>query len=62
MKSGKKLAKLLDFLEQELASGRNLEIWAVSNCGMQNERCFEGIKECRKADGYLTIVIVKEGV
>lgn len=64
MKSGKKLKELLVVLEKE-AERRQKEkeepwlIYGVSNCGMANEECYHGIEALKKADAYLTVVIVK---
>ncbi len=61
MKSGKKLQALLDLLEEENKTAQtHREVYAISNCGMENEKVYYGLKSAREADGYLTIVIVKE--
>ena len=65
MKSGKQLGRLIDMLENdECAESGNREgkcrYYAVSNCGMENEKVFYGLNEIRNADSYLTVVIVKE--
>lgn len=55
MKSGKKLAKLCDAIENMPSAGN---VWAISSCGMSNEEIFRGIEKVREAEAYLTIVIV----
>lgn len=86
MKSGRKLAELVDLLEKYAAEGtvsggsnaeqkdagqrktlvkqdkprKEFEIYAVSNCGMEEEKVYIGLEQVREAEGYLTLVIVKE--
>ena len=60
MKSGKKLQELLEILRmQEKQDGKTLEVYGVSNCGMDNEKVYRGLSELEAARGYLTTVIVK---
>ena len=60
MKSGKKLQELLEILRmQEKQDGKTLEVYGVSNCGMDNEKVYRGLSELEAAKGYLTTVIVK---
>ena len=59
MKSGKKLEELRQKLRAENASGE-LDVYAVSNCGMPDEKVTEGLENLDIQSGYLTIVIVKE--
>lgn len=59
MKSGKKLQELIDCLTEQKEM-KNYDIYGVSNCGMKNERLYRGLTELREAEGYLTLVIVKE--
>lgn len=60
MKSGRKLAELIQFLErQQQESKDKMEIYAVSNCGLENEKVMYGLEEISEKAGYLTIVIVK---
>lgn len=59
MKSGKRLAELLAALREQESEGRKFQTYGVSNCGMENERVYEGIDELESAQGYLTTVIVK---
>ena len=59
MKSGKRLAELLTALHEQECAGRKFHAYGVSNCGMDNERVYEGLDELELAQGYLTTVIVK---
>lgn len=59
MKSGRQLSALLHTLSQEEAAG-NIQVCAVSNCGMENERVSCGLENIETDSGYLTTVIVKE--
>ena len=58
MKSGKSLEKLKEMLQKEQEI-RPLEVYGVSNCGMENECVTEGVENLSAKNGYLTIVIVK---
>ena len=58
MKSGKRLMELKNRL-LELESHDNLEVVAVSNCGMENEIVSMGATNITEENGYLTVVIVK---
>ena len=60
MKSGKKLAQLKELLREQ-AKTRKLEVYAVENCGMINEKRAYGIEQLDAEAGYLTLVIVKDG-
>lgn len=61
MKSGSKLGELKQaLLEQERDKDNTFEVFAVSNCGMENEKVFIGLEELNPESGYLTVVIVKE--
>lgn len=58
MKSGKRLAELkekLIILEKDKKS----KVYAVSNCGMENETTSIGAENISDESGYLTVVIVK---
>ncbi len=57
MKSGKKLAELKNVLRE--AAAENFLIYAVSNCGMENEEITSGLEALSEDSGYLTVVIVK---
>lgn len=62
MKSGKKLHNLIKLLEEssiEEQNSKSLEVYGISNCGMENEKVYYGLEEAKKAEGYLTILIVK---
>lgn len=59
MKSGKRLAELLAALREQERAGREFQAYGVSNCGMENERVYEGLDELESAQGYLITVIVK---
>ena len=59
MKTGKHLERLGEALAEECRTKR-LEIYTVSNCGMENESCGTGLEKMRDAVGYFTTVIVKE--
>lgn len=60
MKSGKKLQQLVETLQEQVAAGREYEVYAVSDCGMETERVYRGLEEIAEAEGYLTTMIVKE--
>lgn len=61
MKSGKRLAELLDALRSwQDKTGKIYEVWGVSNCGMAQEQVYYGLDELEKAKGYLTTVIAKQ--
>ena len=57
MKSGKKLAELKENLEKE--PERFHEVYAVSNCGLPEQKLMRGLDELETESGYLTIVVVK---
>ena len=55
MKIGRSMPKLIEAL-QEL----NIEnVYAVENCGLENEKVYKGLDEFNDEMGYFTIVIVK---
>ena len=55
MKIGRSMPKLIEAL-QEL----NIEnVYAVENCGLENEKVYKGLDEFNDDMGYFTIVIVK---
>lgn len=58
MKSGKKLEELKEMFVREMKV-RALEIYCVSNCGLESEEVGKGIDSIKPELGYLTIVIVK---
>jgi precorrin-2/cobalt-factor-2 C20-methyltransferase len=65
MKSGKKLAELIEVLRTAADGGADTDeeadmtVYGVTNCGMESERVYRGLDELSEAKGYLTIVIVK---
>lgn len=59
MKAGKNLAHLKAGLQREVESGKTLEVYAVANCGMENEKAMIGLDALEEDVGYLTTVIVK---
>ena len=60
MKSGKKLAELIEVLRTgEAIRKKKMTVYGVTNCGMESERVYRGLDEITEAKGYLTIVIVK---
>ena len=59
MKAGKSLAHLKAGLQREVESGKTLEVYAVANCGMENEKVMIGLDVLEGDAGYLTTVIVK---
>ena len=59
MKSGKNLSELKKVLSESDRSDQ-LEVYAVSNCGMKNELITIGLDNLNPESGYLTLVIVKE--
>ena len=44
---------------KEVESGKTLEVYAVANCGMENEKVMIGLDVLEEDAGYLTTVIVK---
>ena len=62
MKSGKKLKNLIEVLrkqEKNLKGDQKLEVYGVSNCGMEDEQVYYGFDQLEQARGYLVLVIVK---
>lgn len=59
MKAGKSLAHLKAGLQREVEGGKTLEVYAVANCGMENEKVMIGLDVLKEDAGYLTTVIVK---
>lgn len=58
MKAGKKLEELKKLLRENRE--KSTEVYAVSNCGMPEEKVFYGVDELKPEDGYLTLIIVKD--
>ncbi|MBR1693437.1 MAG: precorrin-2 C(20)-methyltransferase [Lachnospiraceae bacterium] len=59
MKSGGSIYEVKRELE-ELETGGQIKAYAVSNCGMPEQRIYEKIGELDEQSGYFTTVIVKE--
>jgi len=59
MKSGRKLAELLELLKEDESAGR-ISVMAVCNCGMETERIYRSLSEIPCDEKYLMTVIVKE--
>ena len=58
MKSGKKLLELKHFLQRKAVT-HDFDFYAISNCGMENEKLYSDADELSEDSSYLTIVIVK---
>lgn len=58
MKSGRKLDELMSYLRAE-EKKKELDIYVIANCGMENERIWYGLTAEKIPAEYLTIVIVK---
>lgn len=60
MKSGRKLSELINSLN-ELSKTQRICVYAVSNCGMDNEKVYYSIDELNSDENipYITVVIVK---
>ena len=56
MKIGRSMPKLIEALKE-----LNLEenVYAVENCGLENEKIYRGLDEFDSKMGYFTIVVVK---
>lgn len=60
MKSGRYLAELKrQLLAEQERRGRELSVYAVSNCGMEAEKVMVGVENLDEESGYLTTVIVR---
>lgn len=62
MKSGKHLAALKELLISYEKGNPQAKVYAVSNCGLSNEKMSVGAMNIPEGKEYLTIVIVKKGV
>ena len=62
MKAGRKLEELCEMLAREQKErekqGEELQVYAVSDCGLPSEKVMYGLEEL-KGGSYLTVVIVK---
>ena len=56
MKIGRSMPKLIETLKE-----LNLEdnVYAVENCGLENEKIYNSLEEFDENMGYFTIVVVK---
>ena len=56
MKIGRSMPKLIEAVKE-----LNLEdnVYAVENCGLENEKVYKGLDEFDENMGYFTIVVVK---
>ena len=60
MKSGSRLAELKQFLlKQKTENNIDFEFYAVSNCGLENEKICRDLASFDADSGYMTVVIVK---
>lgn len=61
MKSGRALAELIEHLEAMMQT-RKMMVYAVSNCGLENEKIYYSLDELRNNSdtSYLTVVISKD--
>lgn len=59
MKSGKKLQKLVAKLK-DLKSQKSIKVYAVANCGMEQQKIAYSLEEIEALEGYLVTVIVKD--
>ena len=60
MKSGSRLAELKQFLlKQKTENHIDFDFYAVSNCGLENEKICRDLASFDADSGYMTVVIVK---
>lgn len=63
MKSGGEMQHVKKVLKEEAAcrekNGEELQVYAVADCGLENEMVMHGLEEWPEKLPYLTIVIVK---
>ena len=62
MKSGKNLQYLKEGLQRKIIEGKPLDVYVVSNCGMDSEKGMVGLVAGEEGLPYLTTVIVKDAV
>ena len=61
MKCGKDLARIKKSIAGYIKESRTpISVYAVSECGTRNEKCYRGLDELPDSAGYLTTVIIKE--
>lgn len=56
MKIGRSMPKLIEAISE---LGLEDNVYAVENCGLENERVYKGLEEFDEKMGYFTIVVVK---
>ena len=56
MKIGRSMPKLIKVLDE---LGLEDNVYAVENCGLENEKVYKGLDEFDSKMGYFTIVVVK---
>ena len=56
MKIGRSMPKLIKVLDE---LGLEDNVYAVENCGLENEKVYKGLDEFNGDMGYFTIVVVK---
>lgn len=56
MKIGRSMPKLIKVLDE---LGLQDNVYAVENCGLENEKVYKGLDEFNGDMGYFTIVVVK---
>ena len=59
MKCGAAMPRIMELL-RKAAERRHLQVYAVTDCGLESERRYCGMDEIPEAPGYMTTVIVKE--
>lgn len=59
MKSGRSLGQLKKLLLSH--TEKKVDVYSISNCGMENEKIVYGAEQIDENSNYLTLVIVKEG-
>lgn len=60
MKTGKHLRRLKEGLQREVREGKQLDVYVVSNCGMDSEKIMVGLDAWEEELPYLTTVVVKD--
>lgn len=55
MKTGKSMEKVKGLLEEQ----EELQIMAVENCGLQNEKIYRSLEEIEENAGYFTTILIK---
>ena len=52
--------KLIDYVMENSKVGKSVKIYAVANCGTENEKRFIGVETIPDEMPYMTTIIVKE--